>query len=112
MNLENWMRCPAFVLIGGAQAPEPARWRHPAAPTPPRAVPAGASDFWNLGRRMKRYLLASDFDQTLASRLGNRPERAAGISDFRERPPDCPASTCATRAELAYLLLHDPEYRR
>jgi HAD superfamily phosphoserine phosphatase-like hydrolase len=63
---------------------------------------------------MKRYLLASDFDQTLSFNdsgivlselLGIRgfPEKAAGLSDIH---------LVQQGAELAYLLLHDPEYRR
>ncbi len=63
---------------------------------------------------MKHYLLASDFDQTLSFNdsgivlselLGIRgfPEKAAGLADIH---------LVQQGAELAYLLLHDPEYRR
>ena len=63
---------------------------------------------------MKRYLLASDFDQTLSfndsgivlSELLDIPrfqEKAAGLSRIH---------LVQQGAELAYLLLHDPEYRR
>ncbi len=63
---------------------------------------------------MRRYLLASDFDQTLSFNdsgivlsdmlgIGGFRERAAGLSDIH---------LAQQGAELAYLLLHDPEYRR
>ena len=62
----------------------------------------------------KRYLLVSDFDQTLsfhdsghvlAELLGipNFGERVAGLSDIH---------LVQQGGELAYLLLHDPEYRK
>jgi 2-hydroxy-3-keto-5-methylthiopentenyl-1-phosphate phosphatase len=63
---------------------------------------------------MKQYLLASDFDQTLSfndsglvlsEMLGIRgfAERTAGLADIH---------LVQQGGELAYLLLHDPEYRR
>jgi hypothetical protein len=63
---------------------------------------------------VKRYLLASDFDQTLSfndsglvlSELLGIPgfvEKAQGLADIH---------LVQQGAELAYLLLHDPEYRR
>ncbi len=63
---------------------------------------------------MKHYLLASDFDQTLSFNdsgivlsellgIGGFEERAAGLSEIH---------LVQQGAELAYLLLHDPEYRR
>jgi HAD superfamily phosphoserine phosphatase-like hydrolase len=63
---------------------------------------------------MKRYLLASDFDHTLSfndsgvilsEMLGIHgfAERSAGLSDIH---------LVQQGGELAYLLLHDPEYRR
>jgi HAD superfamily phosphoserine phosphatase-like hydrolase len=63
---------------------------------------------------MRRYLLASDFDQTLSFNdsgivlsdmlgIGGFRERTAGLSDIH---------LVQQGAELAYLLLHDPEYRR
>ncbi|HUF34296.1 MAG TPA: HAD-IB family phosphatase [Gemmatimonadales bacterium] len=63
---------------------------------------------------MKQFLLASDFDQTLSfndsglvlsEMLGIQgfAERAAGLSDIH---------LVQQGGELAYLLLHDPEYRR
>jgi HAD superfamily phosphoserine phosphatase-like hydrolase len=63
---------------------------------------------------MKQYLLASDFDQTLSfndsglvlSEMLGIPgfaQRVAGLSDIH---------LVQQGGELAYLLLHDPEYRR
>jgi 2-hydroxy-3-keto-5-methylthiopentenyl-1-phosphate phosphatase len=63
---------------------------------------------------MKQYLLASDFDQTLSfndsghilsEMLGIRgfADKTAGLSDIH---------LVQQGGELAYLLLHDPEYRR
>ncbi len=63
---------------------------------------------------MKQYLLASDFDQTLSfndsglvlsEMLGitNFAQKTAGLSDIH---------LVQQGGELAYLLLHDPEYRR
>lgn len=64
--------------------------------------------------RLTKYLLASDFDQTLSfndsglvlsEMLGIRgfSEKAAGLADIH---------LVQQGGELAYLLLHDPEYRR
>ncbi|HEU5171832.1 MAG TPA: haloacid dehalogenase-like hydrolase [Gemmatimonadales bacterium] len=63
---------------------------------------------------MKQYLLASDFDQTLSFNdsglvlsdllgIPGFPEKTAGLSHIH---------LVQQGAELAYLLLHDPEYRR
>jgi len=63
---------------------------------------------------MKQYLLASDFDQTLSFNdsglvlsemlgIGGFAEKTAGLSDIH---------LVQQGGELAYLLLHDPEYRR
>ena len=63
---------------------------------------------------MKHYLLASDFDQTLSFNdsglvlsemlgIGGFAEKTAGLSDIH---------LVQQGGELAYLLLHDPEYRR
>jgi phosphoglycolate phosphatase-like HAD superfamily hydrolase len=65
-------------------------------------------------RLTRHYLLASDFDQTLSFNdsgivlsellgLGGFEERTRGLSDIH---------LVQQGAELAYLLLHDPEYRR
>ena len=62
----------------------------------------------------KRYLLVSDFDQTLSFHdsghvlaelvgIPNFGERVAGLSDIH---------LVQQGGELAYLLLHDPEYRK
>jgi len=63
---------------------------------------------------MRQFLLASDFDQTLSFNdsgevlsemlgIGGFAERAAGLADIH---------LVQQGGELAYLLLHDPEYRR
>jgi HAD superfamily phosphoserine phosphatase-like hydrolase len=63
---------------------------------------------------MKQFLLASDFDQTLSFNdsglvlsemlgIGGFAEKTAGLSEIH---------LVQQGAELAYLLLHDPEYRR
>src|SRR2546427_12757863 len=63
---------------------------------------------------MKRYLLASDFDQTLSfNDSGIVLSELLGISDFREKTAGLSRVHLVQQgAELAYLLLHDPEYRR
>src|SRR5437762_12300494 len=63
---------------------------------------------------MKRYLLASDFDQTLSfNDSGIVLSELLGISGFRERSAGLSCIHLVQQgAELAYLLLHDPEYRR
>src|SRR2546426_5852697 len=67
-----------------------------------------------MGRTMKRYLLASDFDQTLSfNDSGIVLSELLGISDFREKAAGLSRIHLVQQgAELAYLLLHDPEYRR
>src|SRR2546422_6556811 len=63
---------------------------------------------------MKRFLLASDFDQTLSfNDSGIVLSELLGISDFREKTAGLSRIHLVQQgAELAYLLLHDPEYRR
>jgi phosphoserine phosphatase len=63
---------------------------------------------------MKRFLLASDFDQTLSfNDSGIVLSDLLGISGFREKIAGLsPVHLVQQGAELAYLLLHDPEYRR
>ncbi len=63
---------------------------------------------------MKRYLLASDFDQTLSfNDSGIVLSELLGIADFREKTAGLSRIHLVQQgAELAYLLLHDPEYRR
>lgn len=64
---------------------------------------------------MKRhYLLASDFDQTLSfNDSGIVLSEMLGIPSFRERVAALSQLNLVQQgAELAYLLAHDPEYRR
>src|SRR2546429_5918370 len=67
-----------------------------------------------MGRTMKRYLLASDFDQTLSfNDAGIVLSELLGIPDFLEKTAGLSRIHLVQQgAELAYLLLHDPEYRR
>jgi HAD superfamily phosphoserine phosphatase-like hydrolase len=62
----------------------------------------------------KRYLLASDFDQTLSfNDSGILLSEMLGIQGFEERCAGLSAMHLVHQgAELSYLLLHDPEYRR
>jgi HAD superfamily phosphoserine phosphatase-like hydrolase len=62
----------------------------------------------------KRYLLASDFDQTLSfNDSGIVLSEMLGIAGFAERCAGLSTTHLVQQgAELAYLLLHDPEYRR
>ena len=62
----------------------------------------------------RRYLLASDFDQTLSfNDSGIVLSEMLGISGFAERCAGLSTTHLVQQgAELAYLLLHDPEYRR
>jgi len=63
---------------------------------------------------IKHYLLASDFDQTLSfNDSGLVLSELLGISGFEERSSGLARIHLVQQgAELAYLLLHDPEYRR
>jgi phosphoserine phosphatase len=63
---------------------------------------------------MKRFLLASDFDQTLSfNDSGIVLSELLGIDGFRERSAGLSRIHLVQQgAELAYLLLHDPEYRQ
>lgn len=63
---------------------------------------------------MKQYLLASDFDQTLSfNDSGLILSDLLGIPDFEHRTNGLADIHLVQQgAELAYLLLHDPEYRR
>ena len=62
----------------------------------------------------KRYLLASDFDQTLSfNDSGILLSEMLGIQGFGERCAGLSSMHLVNQgAELSYLLLHDPEYRR
>src|SRR2546427_728342 len=63
---------------------------------------------------MKRYLLASDFDQTLSfNDSGIVLSDMLGIPGFQEKSAGLASTHLVQQgAELAYLLLHDPEFRR
>jgi hypothetical protein len=63
---------------------------------------------------MKQYLLASDFDHTLSfNDSGLILSELLGIPDFDQRIAGLANIHLVQQgAELAYLLLHDPEYRR
>ena len=63
---------------------------------------------------MRHYLLASDFDQTLSfNDSGLVLSELLGIGGFAERCAGLSSMHLVQQgAELAYLLLHDPEYRR
>ena len=62
----------------------------------------------------REYLLASDFDQTLSfNDSGLVLSELLGIAGFRERIAGLSNIHLVQQgAELAYLILHDPEYRR
>jgi 2-hydroxy-3-keto-5-methylthiopentenyl-1-phosphate phosphatase len=62
----------------------------------------------------RQFLLASDFDQTLSfNDSGLALSDMLGISGFAEKAAGLSAVHLVQQgAELAYLLLHDPEYRR
>ena len=63
---------------------------------------------------MKRYLLASDFDQTLSfNDSGIVLSDMLGIPGFQEKSAGLASTHLVQQgAELAYLLLHDPQFRR
>jgi HAD superfamily phosphoserine phosphatase-like hydrolase len=65
-------------------------------------------------RESNHYLLFSDFDQTLSFHdSGSVLSELLGISDFRERVAGLADIHLVQQGgELAYLLLHDPEFRR
>jgi 2-hydroxy-3-keto-5-methylthiopentenyl-1-phosphate phosphatase len=62
----------------------------------------------------KHYLLVSDFDQTLSfNDSGHVLSELLGIRDFGERVAGLSRlNLVQAGAELSYLILHDPEYRR
>src|SRR3954452_7846810 len=66
------------------------------------------------GRGLKHYLMASDFDQTLSfNDSGIVLSELLGITGFAERIEGLAHIRLVQQgAELAYLLLHDPEYRK
>jgi 2-hydroxy-3-keto-5-methylthiopentenyl-1-phosphate phosphatase len=63
---------------------------------------------------LKEYLLATDFDQTLSfNDSGHVLSEMLGIPDFEQRIAGLSQIHLVQQgAELAYLLLHDPEYRQ
>jgi HAD superfamily phosphoserine phosphatase-like hydrolase len=63
---------------------------------------------------MTQFLLASDFDQTLSyNDSGHILSEMLGIRDFAEKAAGLAEIHLVQQGgELAYLLLHDPEYRR
>jgi 2-hydroxy-3-keto-5-methylthiopentenyl-1-phosphate phosphatase len=65
------------------------------------------------GRITKQYLLASDFDQTLSfNDSGIVLSELLGSTGFEEKVAGLSRAHLVQQgAELAYLLLHDPEYR-
>ena len=62
---------------------------------------------------VKRYLLASDFDQTLSFKdSGIVLAELLGIAGFEERVAGLARSNLVQQGgELAYLIRHDPEFR-
>lgn len=62
----------------------------------------------------KRYLMFSDFDQTLSFHdSGDILAEMVGVPDFRERVAGLSNIHLVQQGgELAYLLLHDPEFRK
>jgi 2-hydroxy-3-keto-5-methylthiopentenyl-1-phosphate phosphatase len=62
----------------------------------------------------RRYLLVSDFDQTLSfNDSGHVLSEMLGVGDFAERVAGLSRLNLVQEgAELTYLLRHDPEYRR
>src|SRR5258705_3966105 len=61
-----------------------------------------------------RYLVASDFDQTLSfNDSGHVLGEIIGVKDFKDRVKALSSTYLVqSGAELAYLLRHDPEFRR
>ena len=62
----------------------------------------------------KHYLLVSDFDQTLSfNDSGHVMSDMLGITDFADRVAGLSRlNLVQSGAELTYLILHDPEFRR
>src|SRR6185503_18893957 len=62
----------------------------------------------------RQYLLVSDFDQTLSfNDSGNVLSELLGLSGFEAKVAGLARVNLVQQGgELAYLLLHDPEYRR
>src|SRR5918993_4701963 len=62
---------------------------------------------------VKRFLLASDFDQTLSfNDSGQILSELIGVTDFQAKVQGLAASNLVQQGdELAYLIRHDPEFR-
>ncbi len=73
-----------------------------------RSPPESAS------RSGKQYLFVSDFDQTLSfNDSGLALSKLIGVDDFSDRVAGLADIHLVQQGgELAYLLLHDPEFRR
>src|ERR1017187_6166427 len=71
-------------------------------------------DMTDFNTPSKRYLLVSDFDQTLSFHDSGRVlADLVGIADFAQRVAGLSDIHLVQQGgELAYLLLHDPEYRK
>ena len=81
------------------------------------AIVTGLEDIENMQDTTphpKRYLLASDFDQTLSfNDSGIVLSELLGAASFEEKIAGLSRTHFVQQgAELSYLLLHDPEYRR
>src|SRR5882672_6392978 len=76
--------------------------------------PARAGISRERGFTMQQYLLASDFDQTLSfNDSGVVLAELIGITNFHDRVKGLSQINLVQQgAELSYLILHDPEFRR
>src|SRR5215831_1027968 len=77
-------------------------------------LPAAGSSKKGGTSMLKQYLLASDFDQTLSfNDSGVVLAELIGISNFHDRVKGLSQINLVQQgAELSYLILHDPEFRR
>ena len=82
--------------------------------THPRIQADAGVIFWRVISMQKRYLLVSDFDQTLSfNDSGLLLSEILGVTTFREKVEGLSRLNLVQEgAELTYLLRHDPEYRR
>src|SRR6202051_2258204 len=82
-------------------------------PTMNKANDKADMDMKNRSENTKHYLLASDFDQTLSfNDSGIVLSELLGNSGFGEKVAGLSTINLVQQGgELAYLLLHDPEYR-
>jgi 2-hydroxy-3-keto-5-methylthiopentenyl-1-phosphate phosphatase len=85
-----------------------------------KAAKRGASPQWRTSKRKKgvqmvqQYLLASDFDQTLSfNDSGVVLAELVGVQGFHDKVRGLAQINLVQQgAELSYLILHDPEFRR